>query len=172
MNTLRIPLWRKALRLLAYGFLALTLITAVDIYRWPDSRGLTHASFTTTRGDAVDLQKTGKPVFLYFWGNWCGICRHTSPQVQSLKNAGYPVASIAIGSGSDADIHAYLQRHGWDFPVINDESGELQAAFGIVAVPTIAIVQDGRIRLATSGWSSAWGLRARYHLTRLFPTAN
>lgn len=172
MSTPRIPLWRKALHLLAYGFLALVLITAVDIYRWPDSRGLTHASFTTTRGDAVDLQKTGKPVFLYFWGSWCGICRHTSPQVQSLKNAGYPVASIAIDSGSDADIHAYLQRHGWDFPVINDESGELQAAFGIVAVPTIAIVQDGRIRLATSGWSSAWGLRARYHLTRLFPTAN
>ncbi|MDO4777502.1 MAG: protein disulfide oxidoreductase [Cardiobacteriaceae bacterium] len=172
MNTPRTPLWRKTLRLVGYLLLALVLITAVDIYRWPDSRGLAHASFTTTRGEALDLHHTGKPVFLYFWGSWCGICRYTSPQVQSLKNAGYPVASIAIGSGSDAGIHAYLQKHGWNFPVINDDSGELQTAFGIAAVPTIAIVQDGRIRLATSGWSSAWGLRARYHLARLFPAAN
>jgi hypothetical protein len=32
--------------------------------------------------------------------------------------------------------------------------------------PTIAIVSDGRMRLATSGWASEYGLRLRLWLAR------
>ncbi|MDO5091546.1 MAG: protein disulfide oxidoreductase [Cardiobacteriaceae bacterium] len=161
----------KLLRLAGYLLVALVIITAVDIYRWPDSRGLAHSRLTDIHGENLDLQGRDKPLFLYFWGSWCGICRHTSPQVQSLKNAGYAVISIASHSGSDADLRAYLAKHGWDFPVINDAHGTLHRDFAIVAVPTIAIVQNGQIRVSTSGWSSAWGLRARYHLAQWLPGA-
>lgn len=159
---------RKLLGFAGYLLMALIIITAVDIYRWPDSRGLAHAQLVRLDGQAVDLQKTDAPVFVYFWASWCGICRHTSPQLQALHRAGYPVLGMAVQSGSEADVRAYMAEHGLDFPVVHDGDGRLHEAFDIVAVPTIALVHKGKIRVATSGWTSAWGLRARYYLLRWF----
>lgn len=144
------------------ALVALAIITAADLYRWPDSRGLHAMPLQLSDGTPLDLQHTEQPVFLYFWGSWCGICRHTMPQVQSLQAHGHPVVSVALHSGSDSDIAAHLAQHGWHLPFINDADGHIAHAFGITAVPTIAIVENGKIRLATSGWSSAWGLRLRY----------
>ena len=160
-------LWRRLLRGLGTLALALVIITAVDIYRWPDSRGLQALPLVTTDGTPLDLQHTERPVFLYFWATWCGICRHTTPQIAALQARGYPVVSVALHSGSEAEVAAYLAQHGWSLPVINDPDGRLAAAFGIVATPTVAIVENGQIRLATSGWSSSWGLRLRYAMLPL-----
>lgn len=165
---------KKVLRILASvalsGTLAFLIITAVDIYRFPDQRGLQNAHFVSIDGQRIDLSQTDKPVMLYFWGSWCPFCRHTSPQVESLRRAGYPIVSIATTSGDDQAVRTYLREHGWDFPVINDPDGELWAAFDIAAAPTIAFVENGKILLSTSGWSSAWGLRLRYRLLALLPS--
>lgn len=102
-----------------------------------------------------------EPVVLYFWGSWCGICRHTSPAIEQLRQDGVRVLSIATASGSEADIAGYLKQHGWQFPAVADPQGRLAAAWQIKAFPTIVILRHGKIRHSTSGISSYYGLKAR-----------
>lgn len=161
---------KKTGKALLWIGVALFAVGIADIYRAPDARGFAFAPFIRTDGKTVDFTQTNQPVILYFWGSWCGICRHTSPHIQSLHRSGYPVVSIAVQSGDDAQVLAYLHAHQWDFPVINDPHGQIQEAFSLSAVPTAAFVENGKIRLSTSGFSSVWGLKLRYYLLRFLPT--
>ena len=51
----------------------------------------------------------GRTTVLYFWGSWCGICRHTSPAVDKLARNGVPVVGVALQSGSDEEVRGYLK---------------------------------------------------------------
>lgn len=163
--------WRRRLLHGAlWGVMALGVITLFDYLRFPDARGLQSSTWVSIDGQVFDLADTDQPVLLYFWGDWCVFCRHTSPQVQALYRAGYPVITVASYSGDAAAVRAYVQKQGWDFPVVNDPDGAIWQAFALAAVPTVAFVEDGKIRLSTSGFSSAWGLRVRYFLLTLLPS--
>ena len=59
-----------------------------------------------------------------------------------------------------------MRAHGLSFPMVNDPAGAISQALGVDVTPTIAIVSDGRMRLATSGWTSEYGLRLRLWLAR------
>lgn len=101
-------------------------------------------------------------VIVYFWGSWCGICRYTSPAIHQLMNAdGYRVVSVAISSGSDAQIQQYLQEHQWQFPVVNDDDRHISRAWDVKVTPSIVILQNGKVRHITTGLSSYWGLKLR-----------
>ncbi len=159
--------WPKRLRRLAIELLLLlALIAAVDWYRAPDARAVAGARLGTTQGEQVDFQAQRQPTVLYVWAEWCGYCRHTSPAIERLHRSGYRVVSVAMQSGTDAQVQAYMRTHGLTFPVVNDPDGEISAALGVGVTPTIAIVSDGRMRLATSGWTSEYGLRLRLWLAR------
>ena len=45
--------------------------------------------------------------------------------------------------------------------MVNDADGRISAALHVRATPTIAIIKNGRLRLSTSGWTSATGLKLR-----------
>ncbi|MDO5506676.1 MAG: protein disulfide oxidoreductase [Pseudoxanthomonas suwonensis] len=160
--------WPARLRSLAINLLLLlAFIVALDWFRAPDASAIAETTLTTTNGQTVNFQVDPRPTVLYFWGDWCLYCRHTSPAIERLQRNGHRVVSVAMQSGDDARVHAYLQRHGWDFPVVNDPDGAISQAFDVGTTPTIAIVSNGRMRMATSGWTSYWGLRARLWLARL-----
>ena len=59
-----------------------------------------------------------------------------------------------------------MRAHGLSFPMVNDPDGAISQALDVDVTPTIAIVSDGRMRLATSGWTSEYGLRLRLWLAR------
>ena len=59
-----------------------------------------------------------------------------------------------------------MRAHGLSFPMVNDPDGAISQALGVDVTPTIAIVSDGRMRLATSGWTSEYGLRLRLWLAQ------
>lgn len=50
---------------------------------------------------------------VHFWGSWCGICKHTTPVVQRLHKAGVPVPGVALQSGSDEEVQAYMRVQTW-----------------------------------------------------------
>ena len=159
--------WPARLRSLAFNLLLLlALVAALDCYRAPDARAVALARLATTQGQPVDFQTQRQPTVLYVWAEWCGYCRHTSPALDRLHRSGHRVVSVAMASGSDAQVHAYMREHGLTFPVVNDPDGEISRALGVGVTPTIAIVSDGRMRLATSGWTSEYGLRLRLWLAR------
>ncbi len=159
--------WPARLRSLLLNLLVLlAVIAAVDWLRAPDARAVAAARFPTTQGEPVDFQAQRQPTVLYIWAEWCGFCRRTSPAIERLHRSGHRVVSVAMQSGTDADVHAYMQAHGLTFPVVNDPDGRISQALGVGVTPTIAIVSDGRMRLATSGWTSECGLRLRLWLAR------
>jgi len=66
-----------------------------------------------------------KPILLDFWASWCGPCRMVAPQLEMLSNeAGN---QLIIGK------------------VNIDEQGELAQRFGIMSIPALVLMKDGRL---------------------------
>ena len=153
--------------------LLLTISLAVDALRAPKlpiQAVQTALPIVPRSPDAAPLTTTlqaasqNQTLLLYIWGAWCGICKHTSPVVQRLHDNGTPVLSVALRSGSDADIRAYLQQQGYTFPAVNDGDGTLAQQWGVKVTPTIVLIKNGKVLHSTTGLASYWTLKTRIAL--------
>ena len=71
-----------------------------------------------------EVLNSDKPVLLDFWAPWCGPCRMVVPMVEQIARER---PDIKVGK-------------------INiDEEFELANRFGIVSIPTLMVLKDGRI---------------------------
>ena len=146
-------------------FIFLSLI--VDWVRKPDQPLQSAAqTLTLTDGQTTSLQSfsQNRVAIVYFWGSWCGICRHTSPVIQRLHEDGVPVLGVALRSGSRQEVRDYLQQHHWTFDTLNDEHGDWSQAWQVKVTPTIVLVQQGKVIHSTTGLASYWGLKLRVAL--------
>jgi len=100
-------------------------------------------------------------VALYFWADWCPICRTVEGSIDALSRD-WPVLTVAMQSGNPPTVRKHLKQRGlaWDTAV--DEHGRIAADLGIRGVPTMLIIdRDGRTRFAEVGFSTETGLRLR-----------
>ena len=69
-------------------------------------------------------------VLLDFYADWCGPCRMVGPIVEEIANER---EDITVGK-------------------INvDEEGELAEAFGVVSIPTLVVMKDGKVVTQSTG---------------------
>ena len=122
------------------------------------------------QGNTFSLESLdhNKATLLYFWGTWCGYCRYTSPAINSLAKEGYQVVSVALRSGNETDVNDYLRKNDYHFTTVNDPKGELAQQWQINVTPTIIILNKGKMDLATTGWTSYWGLKVRLFFAEFF----
>ncbi|MEZ6961937.1 MULTISPECIES: protein disulfide oxidoreductase [unclassified Aeromonas] len=159
------PRWQRwgkeALWLL---LMALVISTLLDLWRSPTlPEGAMSAPITLQDGTTTDLAtlSRGKPLLVYYWASWCGVCRYTTPTVETLWQEGENVLTVAQRSGSDAQLREGMAKKGLTFPTHNDESGALAARWQVGVTPTFLIVKDGELVSSTTGWSSGLGLTLR-----------
>lgn len=101
------------------------------------------------------------PVGLYFWADWCVVCAAQQGAVEAVQ-ADWPVLTVAMQSGDEASVAKVLAAKGVDWTTAVDADGRIAARYGLHGVPAFVVLdRDGRIRSATVGYTSEWGIRAR-----------
>jgi peroxiredoxin len=105
-----------------------------------------------------------KPLLIYFWASWCPVCGLTAQNVERLSRS-QDVITVAMQSGSSAEVAAYLAEQGLRYPVLVDERGQIAAAWGVRGVPAFYVVdRENQIRFVSMGYTSTPGLYARMWL--------
>ncbi len=71
-----------------------------------------------------EVINSGKPVLLDFWASWCGPCRALSPIVDQVANEN--LEKVKVGK------------------VNIDEQQLLAEKFGIMSIPTLILIKNGK----------------------------
>ncbi len=159
---------RKLLRWLRESVIVVVLLTSVilimDVRRAPQiPTDFDSVQLQTQDGENItlaDLSET-RPLLLYIWASWCGICLFTTPNVATLAAMGENIMTIAYRSGSPDEVSRWLARKRWGFAVINDADGTISHLWGISITPTFLVISKGQVIYTTSGWTSYWGMKLR-----------
>lgn len=77
-----------------------------------------------------EVVHSDKPVLLDFWAPWCGPCRMVSPIVDEIaeENPQFLVGKINV-----------------------DKEPELAQAFGVLSIPTLAVMKGGKVVNQSAG---------------------
>jgi len=161
---------RRWLRRAAEALVLLMLI--LGIRAWQQS-GTASGPAPALAGELLDGKPValaafaGRPVLVHFWATWCPICRAEQGSIDALARD-VPVITVAMQSGSRADVIQFLRKEALSFPVLNDPDGVLAAQWGARAVPASFIVDGaGQIRFLEIGYTTGVGLRLRLWLAGL-----
>ncbi len=102
-----------------------------------------------------------KPVLIHFWATWCPTCKLEASNIEFISKY-YNVVTIAVNSGTKADINKYLKEHSLSFNVVNDEDSTYAGEFKIAAYPTTFIYDKNRnLVFSEVGYTSTIGLYLR-----------
>ena len=77
-----------------------------------------------------EVMDSTQPVLLDFWAAWCGPCRMVSPAVDAI-------------AGERPDVKVGK--------VNVDEQPELASAFSVMSIPTLVVMQNGKVVKRTMG---------------------
>ncbi|TQI81459.1 thiol-disulfide isomerase/thioredoxin [Serratia fonticola] len=158
----RLKRWARELLILI--LIGSGVMLLMDAWRAPQAPIAFHQQMLQTLdGEPVSLAQLSqdKPLLVYFWASWCGVCRFTTPYVAKLAANGGNVLTVALRSGNNQQVEQWLARKNLQLPVVNDERGELSSQWQIGVTPTIVVIAQGKVVQSTTGWTSYWGMKLR-----------
>ena len=136
----------------------MTVIIVANIMSIYRSRDLTHTPLSISSFELIDSStyhvKQNKPLLIHFWATWCPTCKLEASNIDFLSKH-FEVITVAVKSGSDAEVRKFMQEHGYHFKVFNDSNAVLASEFHIAGFPTTFIYNKGhKLSFSEVGYSS------------------
>lgn len=158
-------------KVLGFFVMLLVVMTVMDVWRGKDLPvgELPESVWVTIAAQQRDIiaESHQQPVIVYFWATWCPVCSTITPGVDWLADH-VPVVSVAMRSGTDQELQAYLQQNDYQMVVVNDATGQLSHQWGVPVTPAFAIVSEGEIQSFTAGVTTPVGLYVRWLWAKWF----
>ena len=77
-----------------------------------------------------EVLNSDKPVLMDFWAPWCGPCRMVAPLVEEIAKERSDIKVVKINV---------------------DEEQELAMQFGVMSIPTLVVMKNGKIANQVTG---------------------
>jgi peroxiredoxin len=148
------------------------LLKPLDLVGYPSRNTPPHFSGSTADARRLAIEDLrGKVVLVNFWASWCAECRPEMPAFERLHRELAPKGLVVVGVNAREErtaIRRYASELGLTFPLVLDPDGKINAAYGVVGLPTTFVVaRDGRVIALAVGPREWAGAPARVLLQAL-----
>ncbi len=108
---------------------------------WIEAQDFTSELHTGQQVKLSDYR--GRFVLLNFWATWCAPCLKEMPDMEKAyqKLGSDKLVVLAVGMGeSKSRVKAFIEKHGFTFPMVTDLKMEITREYGVRNIPATFII--------------------------------